>query len=95
MKIIGLSGSFRKASTNTGLLRAAGAFAPDGIDNRAIAQSNFGRRNTTTKNSKASSIIVYRRISAAMELASGEKGSPMNCPNTNRFNQIKKLNADT
>ena len=32
MKIIGLSGSFRNASTNTGLLRAAGTFAPDGIE---------------------------------------------------------------
>lgn len=32
MKIIGLSGSFRAASNNTGLLRAASAFAPDGIE---------------------------------------------------------------
>ena len=32
MKIIGISGSFRAASNNTGLLRAASGFAPDGID---------------------------------------------------------------
>lgn len=32
MKIIGLSGSLRAASSNTGLLRAASTFAPDGID---------------------------------------------------------------
>ncbi len=32
MKVLGISGSFRKASYNTGLLRAASAFAPDGIE---------------------------------------------------------------
>lgn len=37
MKIIGISGSFRTASNNTGLLRAASAFAPDGIEIMAYA----------------------------------------------------------
>ncbi len=32
MNIIGISGSLRTASNNTGLLRAAAAFAPDGIE---------------------------------------------------------------
>ncbi len=32
MKIIGISGALREASTNTGLLRALKEFAPDGIE---------------------------------------------------------------
>ena len=32
MKILGISGSLRKSSYNSGLLRAAAAFAPDGIE---------------------------------------------------------------
>lgn len=32
MKILGISGSLRKPSYNSGLLRAASAFAPDGIE---------------------------------------------------------------
>ncbi|MEM7424806.1 MAG: NAD(P)H-dependent oxidoreductase [Pseudomonadota bacterium] len=38
MKILGISGSFRTASYNTGLLRAASAFVPDGIE---ILQYNY------------------------------------------------------
>ncbi len=38
MKIIGISGSLRAASNNTGLLRAASAFAPDGIEIMGYAE---------------------------------------------------------
>ncbi len=38
MKIIGISGSFRAASQNTGLLRAASTFAPDGVDIMSYAE---------------------------------------------------------